>query len=54
MTPIEKLEQHLLDNGDIGIPVGPGDSWVLMDEDDNEIAFGDSLENAAKDLNYGN
>jgi len=54
MTPIEKLQQHLLDYGDIGIPVESGDPWILMDEDDNEIAFGDSLEAAAKDLNYGN
>ncbi len=50
MTPIQKLEKHFLDGGDIGIPVDVNDSWVLLDEDDDEISFGDSLEEAAENL----
>lgn len=49
MTPIQKLETHLLALGDICIPE-PGNPWILVDSDDNDLAEGMTLEEAAANL----
>lgn len=53
MTAFEKLERLLIENGDIGIPVFEFDKWILMDENDSEIAEGKTLEEAATNLYAG-
>ena len=49
MTTFHKLELLLLNLGDICIPV-PGDPWILVDADDNDLAEGMTLEQAAARL----
>jgi hypothetical protein len=46
MKPIHKLEIHLQNLGDICIPE-LGDPWILVDDDDNDLAEADTLEQAA-------
>lgn len=46
MKPIHKLELHLQNLGDICIPE-LGDPWILVDDDDNDLAEADTLEQAA-------
>jgi hypothetical protein len=46
MKPIHKLEIHLRNLGDICIPE-LGDPWILVDDDDNDLAEADTLEQAA-------
>lgn len=46
MKPIHKLELHLQNLGDICIPE-LGDPWILVDDDDNDLAEADTLEKAA-------
>jgi hypothetical protein len=46
MKPIHKLEIHLRNLGDICIPE-LGDPWILVDDDDNDLAEGVTLEQAA-------
>lgn len=46
MKPIHKLEIHLRNLGDICIPE-LGNPWILVDDDDNDLAEADTLEQAA-------
>lgn len=49
-SPILKLEKALIAGYDIGIPYNAGDSWLILNPDDDEVAEGMSLEDAIKNL----
>ena len=48
--PILKLEKALIAGYDIGIPYNPGDSWLILDAEDDEVAEGMTLEDAINNL----
>lgn len=50
LNPILKLEKALVAGYDIGIPYNPGDSWLIIDDNDDEVAEGMTLEDAINNL----